>query len=108
MPRGRFDRKKVKSAGKYVMDAETSTKVESMIHAADEELSEARVNFRWGKEQLDLVKQAAANMGVPYQTYIKQVVYRQCLQDLQTTSVVRESSAVWRARKVRSSPVDDV
>ena len=106
MPRGQFDRKKIKSAGEYIMDAETSVKVESMIKAADEELSETRVNFRWGKEQLDLVKQAAANMGVPYQTYIKQVVYRQCLQDLQTTSAVRENSAIWQERKTRSTSVD--
>jgi predicted DNA binding CopG/RHH family protein len=95
MPRGKFDRNKLKTAGEYVMDPAISSKIEGMIAAADSEISETRVNFRWGKEQLDLVKPAAAQMGVPYQTYIKQVVYRQCLQDLKTTAEVHESTSVW-------------
>ncbi|GEM_PF-3004591 len=52
--------------------------------------TEARVNFRWGREQLDLVKRAARLMGVPYQTYIKQVVYRQCMVDLKAAASVPE------------------
>ncbi len=43
---------------------------------------ESRVNIRWGKEQLDLIKYTAKQMGVPYQTYIKQTVFRQALGDL--------------------------
>lgn len=27
-------------------------------------------------------------MGIPYQTYIKQVVYRQCIQDLKDAELV--------------------
>jgi hypothetical protein len=95
MPRGKFDRNKLKPAGEYFMEPAISSKVEQMIRVADQEIAETRVNFRWGKEQLDLVKRAAEIMGVPYQTYIKQVVYRQCLQDLKTTAEVRESSAHW-------------
>ncbi|MCA9805097.1 MAG: hypothetical protein KC777_24175 [Cyanobacteria bacterium HKST-UBA02] len=97
MPRGKFDRKKLKPAGEYVMEPATSAKVEAMISAADKEISETRVNFRWGKEQLELVKSAAALMGVPYQTYIKHVVYRQCLQDLKTASEVH-GGVQWSTR----------
>ena len=86
MARGKFDRNKIKKAGEYQMDPTTSARVDAMISAADREHSETRVNFRWGKEQLALVKKTAELMGVPYQTYIKQVVYRQCLLDLKTSA----------------------
>lgn len=33
-------------------------------------------------KQLVMVKKVAAQTGVPYQTYIKQVVFRQAMQDL--------------------------
>jgi CheY-like chemotaxis protein len=95
MPRGKFDRNKLKRVGEYAMEPATSAKVEAMISAADKEISEARVNFRWGKEQLELVKSVAEHMGIPYQTYIKQVVYRQCLQDLKTTAEAKEGSPTW-------------
>ncbi len=92
MPRGKFDAKKLKPGGEYKMDSATSAKVEEMISVADQQASETRVNFRWGKEQLDLVKTVAALMGVPYQTYIKQVVFRQCLEDLQLCSEARKKT----------------
>jgi predicted DNA binding CopG/RHH family protein len=60
------------------------------IEEAEKELEETRINFRWGKEQLNLVKETANLMGVPYQTYIKQVVYRQCLQDLKDAKLVKK------------------
>lgn len=89
MPRGKFDRRKLKRIGSYDMDPSTSLRVEEMVASADQESGEeARVNFRWGKEQLELVKRVAGLIGVPYQTYIKQVVYRQCLQDLRTSAEV--------------------
>lgn len=87
MPRG-FNHRKIKRSGEYTMDPDVSAKVEEMIEQADKELEETRVNFRWGKEQLALVKRAAELMGVPYQTYIKQVVYRQCLADLKAVADV--------------------
>jgi predicted DNA binding CopG/RHH family protein len=82
MPRGKFDRKKLQDAGEYKMNSATFAKVEKLIAKADEEIEETRVNFRWGKDQLDLVKRAAKQIGVSYQTYLKQVVYRQCLINL--------------------------
>ncbi len=92
MPRGKFDRNKLKRRGEYKMDSATSAKVEEMISVVEEASSETRVNFRWGKEQLELVKTVAALMGIPYQTYIKQVVFRQCLEDLQMCSDARKNT----------------
>jgi predicted DNA binding CopG/RHH family protein len=60
-----------------------------MTKAADEEIEAARVNFRWGREQVELVKRVAELMGIPYQTYIKQVVYRQAVADIETSRAAR-------------------
>lgn len=46
-----------------------------------EDAGEVRVNFRWTAEALSRVKKIAEAMGVPYQAYIKQVIYRQVLSD---------------------------
>jgi predicted DNA binding CopG/RHH family protein len=53
------------------------------IATADDE---CRVSFRWGSAQVDLVKKVSEQMGVSYQQYIKQVVYRQVQADLEQFS----------------------
>ncbi len=71
---------------------EVDARARAMIEQAERELEETRVNFRWGKLQVDTVKRAAALAGVPYQTYIKQVVFRQAVTDLRAAEgVVRAS-----------------
>lgn len=89
MARGRFNKSKLKDKGDFVMTPEQSARAEAAIRQADCEFVEARVNFRWGQEQVELVKKAAQAIGVPYQTYIKQVVYRQALEDLR---MIRENT----------------
>ncbi len=49
MPRGKFDRNKVKPAGEYIMEQATSYRVESMITEADQELSETPCQFPLGQ-----------------------------------------------------------
>jgi hypothetical protein len=49
--------------------------------AAHEE-AEVRVNFRWGPEQLALVKEAARLQGLPYQVYIKKALYDRAKADI--------------------------
>ena len=51
-------------------------------HDADQEGAQVRVNFRWGAEQLALVKEAARVQGLPYQVYIKKVLYDGASADL--------------------------
>ena len=57
---------------------------ERQIALAEEEVEagEVRVNFRWGRRQLNMVKQAAAAAGIPYQLYIKHVLYDRAAADL--------------------------
>ncbi len=71
---------------------EVDAKVRGMIDQAEREIEETRVNFRWGKLQVDTVKRAAALAGVPYQTYMKQVVFRQAVADLRAAEGVVKAS----------------
>jgi predicted DNA binding CopG/RHH family protein len=76
------------------LSAEIDAKVSKLTALADSEIEQTRVNFRWQKEPLNLIKKVAESMGVPYQTYIKQVLYRQALNDIQliqSQSVVKKS-----------------
>jgi len=82
MPRGKFDPKKLREGGSYNMEPTLSAKIEKMTEEADRQIEESRVNFRWGREQVSLIKKVAELIGVPYQTYIKQVLYRQAVDDL--------------------------
>lgn len=71
---------------------ELDARARSLIEQADREIEETRVNFRWGRTQLDTVKRAAALAGVPYQTYLKQVVFRQAVADLRAAEGVVKAS----------------
>src|SRR5262245_41626294 len=56
--------------------------IEEAERDADEEGAQVRVNFRWGAEQLALVKEAARVQGLPYQVYIKKALYDRASVDL--------------------------
>lgn len=62
---------------------EVSELVDRLEEQADREVAAGTVTLRWGKEQIAVVKRAAAFLGVPYQTYMKQVVFKQALADIQ-------------------------
>jgi predicted DNA binding CopG/RHH family protein len=83
------------------VSSEVADKVDRMTLQADREIEEARegarVNFRWGTRQLNIVKQAAEFIGVPYQTYLKEAVLRQAMNDL------RDAASLTRpAKKARA------
>jgi len=63
------------------LSPELDQNIQRVTKAAEEELDATRVNFRWQREPLNLIKEVAGAMGIPYQTYIKQVLYRQALDD---------------------------
>ena len=69
-------------------DAEVSELVSRLEAEADNEIAAGTVTLRWGKEQIGVVKRAAAILGVPYQTYLKQVVFRQALADIEQAGAV--------------------
>ena len=50
---------------------------------ADQEIAAGTVTLRWGSEQIAVVKRAAALLGVPYQTYLKDIAFKQALMDIE-------------------------
>lgn len=64
-------------------DPEVAALVTRLEAAADRELAAGTVTLRWGREQIAVVKRAAALIGVPYQTYLKQVVFKQAVADIE-------------------------
>ena len=75
-------------ADRALEDPEVSEMVTRLETEADREIAAGSVTLRWGREQIAVVKRAAALMGVPYQTYLKQVVFRQALADIERAESV--------------------
>ncbi len=69
-------------------DADVSDLVTQLEQEAEAEVAAGTVTLRWGREQIDVVKRAAAILGVPYQTYLKQVVFRQAMADIEQAEAI--------------------
>ena len=67
---------------------ELDAKVRATTDQAEHDVEATRINFRWGKAQLATVKRAAALHGVPYQTYAKQVLIKQAIQDIRAAEEI--------------------
>ena len=59
-----------------------------MIKIADEQIEDVRVSFRWKSKQLNIIKQASQLIGIPYQTYIKTVLFNQSIEDIRKAKSV--------------------
>ncbi|MBI4534375.1 MAG: hypothetical protein HY711_10565 [Candidatus Melainabacteria bacterium] len=81
----------IEDLGEVELDPGLDAKVNRMTAEADKEIEDARVSFRWGKEQLAIVRQAADKMGVPYQTFIKMCVYQHALDVLKDVQAALKS-----------------
>lgn len=77
--RGDFE---IEELGDFELPADLHDKISKITLDAEADIDSTRVNFRWQKAPLNLIKSVAKEMGIPYQTYIKQVLYRQALSDL--------------------------
>lgn len=75
--------------GVQKLTPELDEQINAMIEQADREFEEARVNIRWQKQQLDLVKRAASIIGIPYQIYIKDIVFRKSVEDINNFSKIK-------------------
>lgn len=105
----RANKYQIEYAGDIELTAEEDALVEKMTKEAEAdyetapddsaadsgqpvERGNARIAFRWSKHHLDLLKCAADHVGVPYQTYIKMVLYKQVLKDLKKFEASNKSS----------------
>lgn len=84
---------KIEHLGECELNEKTSALVDRMTAEADAELDETRVCFRWGKEQLEVVKKAADTIGVPYQTFLKLAVYQHALNVLKDAQATQPKNA---------------
>jgi predicted DNA binding CopG/RHH family protein len=71
--------------GDVEFSIEDSQHIEDMINQSEEDLRDVNVNFRWKKDKVDLIKDAAKTKRIPYQTYIKQIILKQALKDLKAS-----------------------
>jgi hypothetical protein len=85
-------RRNYEELGEFNMPPEMTPRVNEMIAQSDEEDEMARVNFRWAKEPLDVVKKAAGLMGIPYQTFIKQTIFEHALMIIKEVESAKRSA----------------
>lgn len=87
---------KLRHVGQGEMSAEESARFTEMEEQAErdaeQEIRAHRVNMRWTRDQVALIRRAAAIYGITYQTYIKQAAVRQALSDLKLASDVAKVS----------------
>ena len=69
-------------------DPEVSELVTRLESEADRQIAAGTITLRWGREQIAVVKRAAALISIPYQTYLKQVVFKQALEDIEHAKAV--------------------
>ena len=72
------------------IDDDLADKWGGMIEEADQEIHAVRVSFRWLQPQVAVIKRAAAQFGIPYQSYMKQAAFRQALADLKAAEVTAQ------------------
>ena len=96
----KFDPGEIKViAERLTADEETSEMVTRMEREAEADIAASTVTLRWARWQVDVVKRAAGIMGVPYQTYLKQVVFRQALEDITRAQVLDKQPKAPKKRK---------
>lgn len=79
---------------------EETDEINRLEEAADGRFADERVGLRWQRASLDVVREAAHLAGVPYQTYVKQVAFRQALSDMKDA----EAIGLVGAKHVASGP----
>lgn len=73
----------IEDLGIVELPAEIDAVVSRKIQEAEEDLQEIRMQIRWQAAQVRLIKKAAQLMGISYQTYAKQVLFKQALEDIE-------------------------
>lgn len=74
--------------GDVELSEEEGEHYNKMIKIADEQIEDVRVSFRWKSKQLNIIKQASQLIGIPYQTYIKTVLFNQSIEDIRKAKSV--------------------
>ena len=86
--RKKFDESLFVDGGTIELSQEMDALINKKIAQAEKDIEQMKMQIRWGVKQIDIVKQAASLMGIPYQTYVKHVVYRQAIEDIEKSRLV--------------------
>jgi len=81
-----FDPTKIIHEGTTELPDDIELMAIKKIEEAEEDVKEMRMQIRWNKKQISVIKKAAALIGIPYQTYAKQTLFLQALDDIQKAS----------------------
>ena len=93
MARGKYKKDKILHTGTSALPPHIDKMVRRKIADAEAQLNqEVRINFRWGKDQLRAVQHVASLMGVPYQIYLKEALFRQVVEDLNKMAIAQQHS----------------
>ena len=81
------DAREVQSPLVEEISDELANEWERIIEEAEQNIREVRVSMRWLKPEVDVIKRAAARLGISYHTYVKQAAFKQALADLKESEV---------------------
>lgn len=81
MPREFRSRFKIGKPVEGEATPEEAAHVQELVAECEKEYG-VQVNFRWDRDPMELVRKAAALMGVSTSAYMKMVLYRQALADV--------------------------
>jgi predicted DNA binding CopG/RHH family protein len=88
MEKEKFDENLIIDGGTIELSEEMDILINRKIAQAEKDIDQMKMQIRWGVKQIDVVKRAASIMGIPYQTYVKHVVYRQAIEDIEKSDKV--------------------
>lgn len=84
----KFDETLLIDGGVIELSDEMDALITQKIEQAEKDIKQMKMQIRWGVRQINVVKQAASLMGIPYQTYVKHVVYKQAMDDIEKSKVL--------------------
>ena len=88
MKKEKFDENLIIDGGTIEISDEMDVLISKKIVQAEKEIDQMKMQIRWGIKQINVVKKAASIMGIPYQTYVKHVVYKQAIEDIEKSNRV--------------------
>lgn len=78
-----FDENLMIDGGTIELSYDMDKLINQKIVQAEKDINQKKMQIRWGTKQIDVLKKAASIMGIPYQTYVKHVAYRQAMEDIE-------------------------
>ena len=83
MKKNIFDENLMIDGGTIELSYDMDKLINQKIVQAEKDINQKKMQIRWGTKQIDVLKKAASIMGIPYQTYVKHVAYRQAMEDIE-------------------------